>query len=489
MGVRPFPFVLAAALCSAAGARAQVGPAVGADALPQLTTVGVAQAKAGTSGIAATGGFGMLSAQADEGTHQRLFGSIAGALTLVDGIALGLRLDGRYDLHPDDAQGSDDSLVGAPTLRVRLATDVSETFHLGTDLALMIPGKEAPSVAFDSLRADARVLATYAATTGWGIAASAGVRFDKTGNAAPNLNTTRAGDRLSLGLNDFHAVLLGLGAWKRWDALELLGEVTWDPWLGSGAPTALQSPLHVSAGARYLSSDSVAWELLADGLLSKRPQPEGDRLAAIDPRFSVQFGIRITSGYAPVVAVTEPDEPIAAPSEPAVTAPVISAATVRGHITDAAGGPLADVDVQVVREGYEGTARSRADGTFEIADVPLGPATLRITGRRVQPTEQPIDVGSAETAIAVRPEMLPPRGQLRGLIRSFDGTPLAAEISLEPTSQTLHASAEGEFELGLPPGEYQVRISVPGYRPQSRTVQIEDDGVTLLNVDLKKGRR
>lgn len=489
MGVRPFPFVLAATLCSAVGAHAQTGPAAGADALPQLATVGVAQAKAGTLAVAATGGFGTLAAQADEGSHQRLFGSVAGALTIVDGVAVGLRLDGRYDMHPDDAQGSDDSLVGAPTLRVRLATALSETLHLGTDLALMIPGKEAPSVAFDSLRADARVLATYAATSGWGIASSAGVRFDKTGNAAPDLATTRPGDRLSLGLNDFHAVLLGVGAWKRWDTLELLGEVTWNPWLGSGAPSAMQSPLHVSAGARYLSSDAVAWELLADGLLSQRPEAEANRLAAIDPRFSVQFGVRIMSGYAPVVVQVETDEPIVDTAEPVVTAPTATTATVRGHVTDSEGAPLADVDVQVVRDGYEAAARTGADGTYEIADVPLGPATLRITGRRVQPTEQPIEVVAAGVSTEIRPELVPARGQLRGLIRSFDGTPLAAEISVEPASQTLQANADGEFELALPPGEYQVRISVPGYRPQSRTVQIEDDGVTLLNVDLKKGRR
>lgn len=488
MGVRLFPLVLVVAVCSATQASAQTGPAVGADALPQLATIGVAQAKAGTWGLAASGGFGLIASQAGEGSHQRFAGSAAAAVTIVEGVAVGLRLDGRYDKHPNDAQGSDDSLVGAPTLRVRVARDVGDHVRLGADLALMIPGKDAPSIAFDALRADARLLATYVGQSAWGLASLAGVRFDNSANAAPDLATTRDGDRLSLGLNDFHAVLLGIGGWKRWDALELLGEVTWNPWLGSGAPGALQSPLHVTAGVRYLSNDSLGWEILFDGLLSERPQPQGDRLAAIDPRFSVQLGMRIMGGYAPAVVVVEAEQPVG-PVEPVVVIPVATSATVRGRVTDNTGAALADTDVRIVREGYEGTVRTGADGSYEIRDVPLGPATLHINGRRLQPIEQPIEVVAGGVSVDVQPEHLPPLGQLRGLIRSFDGKPLAAEITVEPTSQTLRATAEGEFELGLPPGEYQVRISIAGYGTQSRSVQIEDDGVTLLNVDLKKGRR
>jgi hypothetical protein len=487
MGARLFALMLVAAALSAGYAHAQAGPAVGADAMPQLATVGVAQAKAGTWGLAASGGFGLLSPPSGD-SSRRLFGSVSGAVTIVEGIAVGLRLDGRYDKHPNDAQGADDSLVGAPTLRVRLARDITESFHLGADFAVTAPGKDAPSIAFDALRADARVLATYVGQSAWGIAGNAGFRFDKTGNAAPDLTTTRAGDRLSLGLNDFHAILLGVGGWKRWDALELLGEVTWNPWIGAGAPTAFQSPLHVTGGARYLSSDSLAWELLVDGRLSDLPQPASDKLAAIDPRFSVQLGVRFMSGYAPPVAVIETEEP-----EPAVApvgvVPVATTATVHGRITAQDGSALPDIDVRIVREGYEGTARTGADGSYVIADVPIGPATLHISGRRLQPVERPLEVVAAGVAADVQPERVPPLGQLRGLIRSFDGKPLAAEITITPTDQTLRASAEGEFEVGLPPGEYQVRISISGFGAQSRTVQIEDDGVTLLNVDLKKGHR
>lgn len=489
MGVRRGCLVFVVAACSAAHAYAQTGPAIGADALPQLVNVGVAEAKAAQWGLAASGGFGVLSAQEEEeGTHQRMLGSIAGAVTLTDGVAVGLRFGGHYDLHPDDAQGSDDSLVGEPTLRVRVATELSPTFHVGVDFALTAPGKDAPSIAFDAMRADARVLATYVGSTGSGLAAQAGFRFDQTGNAAPDLNTTRPGDRISLGLNDFHALLIGVGGWKRWSSLALLGEATWNPWLGSGAPSPLQSPLHLTAGARYFSSDSLAWEILIDGLLSERPEPQDNRLAAIDPRVSVLFGIRLMStspAAAPLPVEVQPS-----PAEPApVQQATATTATVRGRVTASSGTPVADAEVKVVGEGYERSTRTGADGSYEIGDVPLGQATLRVSGRRLQPFEQPLEVVAAGVSADVQPTPAPAQGHLRGLIRSFDGKTLAAQITIEPTGQTLTANAEGEFELALPPGEYQVRIAIAGYGAQSRTVQLEDDGVTLLNVDLKKARR
>ena len=457
--------------------------------MPQLATLGVAEAKAGTWAIGAGGGFGLIASQNGEGGHQRVQGSLAGAYTLTEGVALGLRFDGRYDAHPDDAQGSDDSLVGTPTLRARLATGLSDSLRLGLDLGLTVPGKNAPSLAFDALRLDLRAMVTYFGASSWGFTSSLGARIDESGKAAPDLATTRPGDRVSLGLNDFHALLLGIGAWKRFSRVEMLGEVTWNPWLGNGAPSAMQSPLHAVVGARYLTSDSVALELLLDGLLSKRPETAGNKLAAIDPSFAILLGVRLMGGYAPAPAVAvETPQP---PPPPVETSQPVAAMTtpVRGRVVDNTGTPVADAEVTIVRDGFEQSTRSAPDGSYAIENVPLGPATLRVQGRRLKPTERPLDVTTNAAPVDVQPERLPPEGQLRGLVRSYDGKPLAATITVDPSGQTFTASAEGEFELGLAPGEYQIRISIHGYGAQSRTVQIEDDGVTLLNVDLKKARR
>jgi hypothetical protein len=91
-----------------------------------------------------------------------------------------------------------------------------------------------------------------------------------------------------------------------------------------------------------------------------------------------------------------------------------------------------------------------------------------------------------------------PRGQIRGLVRSLKGTALAADIRIEPEPtasaetappepQELRAE-EGRFEIDVAPGRYRVTIAAPGYKTQKREVDIEENGVTVLNVDLRAER-
>ena len=46
----------------------------------------------------------------------------------------------------------------------------------------------------------------------------------------------------------------------------------------------------------------------------------------------------------------------------------------------------------------------------------------------------------------------------------------------------------GRFEVDVAPGSYEVRVSASGYEPQRRRIQVERNGVTLLNIDLQGGR-
>jgi hypothetical protein len=84
-------------------------------------------------------------------------------------------------------------------------------------------------------------------------------------------------------------------------------------------------------------------------------------------------------------------------------------------------------------------------------------------------------------------------GQLRGLVRSFRGSAVIANVeihrvgSAETSRQVLRAEA-GRFQLDVAPGTYEVRIEAAGYESQRRRVAVERNGVTLLNVDLKVAR-
>ena len=102
------------------------------------------------------------------------------------------------------------------------------------------------------------------------------------------------------------------------------------------------------------------------------------------------------------------------------------------------------------------------------------------------------------TELDVTLEKRPPRGQLRGLVRSLKGAAVSAEVRVEPDGPPQGGPAAGEiaplrtaggrFELDIPPGHYRVTISAQGYATQKRQVEVEENGVTLLNVDLRPGR-
>jgi hypothetical protein len=79
-----------------------------------------------------------------------------------------------------------------------------------------------------------------------------------------------------------------------------------------------------------------------------------------------------------------------------------------------------------------------------------------------------------------------PEGQIRGTVLGFDGKPLAARITIEPGGLTVTADAAGAFEVDVPPGEYQVTVEMPRFQTARRRVRVEQRGVTLLPIDLKR---
>lgn len=81
-----------------------------------------------------------------------------------------------------------------------------------------------------------------------------------------------------------------------------------------------------------------------------------------------------------------------------------------------------------------------------------------------------------------------PGGQVRGLVRDFAGSPLVARIRIEPLGVEVPVGKDGTFETNVAPGAYEVVIHAEGYADQKRRIVVERDGVTMLNVELRKGR-
>jgi hypothetical protein len=319
-----------------------------------------------------------------------------------------------------------------------------------------------------------------------------GFRLDRSAGTVSEPERLSAADRLGLGVSESDAVLLGAGVHVGLGGgAELSGELTWDLLVGDAAPAALESPLRLGLGARYPLATGWTVEGAVEIALSERPMLVPDVLVPVEPRVSVlvraswrfgggaRAGVRgdgeIGVGDGGVVGDggKKPDE-------------VAKDRIVRGRLVDPGGAPIAGA---VVRAGGRETTTD-AEGRFELA-VPAGTTEVSI--------EPPLpwaprttalgDGPGAELALGDLPvERETPPGQVRGVVRNLKGTPVAATVRLEPSGETVQAAADGSFQLDVAPGEYDVVIEAPGFRPQKRHVIVEQEGVTVLNVELAPER-
>jgi len=497
-------------LSSSATVMAQAGTAVDrvgftSSGLRGFERIHLPAARAPEVALAASAGYAFTEAQAQEsGAHHRAAGSLAVGAALREWLGVGLRFDGRHDVHPDDGMGSDSGTVGDPRLLVRAGGAASDRVLLGGEASLWIPGENAPSLSFDASTLDLRASAALLPPSSpWAFAASAGYRLDNSAQAAPELEDLRPGDRFGLALSSFDAVLVGLGASHRAGALELLAEASWDLLVGSGAPGALDSPLRVLLGARVQLGAALQLALAA----AVSPSGRSSEIAAQDlvpaePRFALQAGLRYDFGGRAARGVDgDAASRIYVPSATQNRAPAVSSGPAFGRVLDADGAPVAGARVSLRTSGgaadQQLEAETDADGRYAFVDVTFGTLSLSAEREGYAGASWSHELAADSGAL---PDQVLPRaalGELRGLALSFRGKPVPARITVRPleppepsdtTPSELAAGADGRFRIELPPGRYQVEVGAPGFVSQTRKVEIAADGVVILNLDLRAER-
>jgi hypothetical protein len=425
-------------------------------------------------------GYGYTEALApNDGAHHRAIAVAAVSATPTRWLSFALRSDGRYDRHP----GGDDGWIADPALLARLGGQAGEHAHVGLEAGVRFSGAEDGSTTLQSA-SPAAALQLGWTSGGLSLGAQGGYRLDRSAEAGGNAARLSFGDRISLGLSDFDAVTAGLGLAYRFGATELLAELSADLLVGNGAPPLGQSPLRASAGVRQHLSEAVQASLLVESCLSSRPAvAPADPLVPIEPRVAVLAGIGFRFDLAAKAIVSVP-APTVGPQPVSPQAPPPNSLTIR--ITDANGKPVPDAKVTLQTRNAAHEARADSDGKASFTGVPAGHATLTIERDGYEPLDRDIEIDpSRPTDIKVD---LTPRaqGQVRGLIRAFSGAGIAAKVRVEPLGAESKADAQGYFEIDVPPGKYEVVIEAPGYRPQRRTVEVQKDGVVVLNADLYK---
>lgn len=473
----------------------------GRSALPGVLRVPMQQFTAPRISAAMDAGYGLTESQKREGLHHRLQGTLGLGFVPMPWLELGLLGAVRHDRHPDDGSGTDSGTIGQFSLVSRVGTRLGSDFRVGADVGSTFPGSEQVADTFSSPALDLRALFGWVPPTGLRLAGYAGYRLDRTSGVGSEASRYRSGDRLALGVSDFNAVLVGAGIVVPIGRTEVLGEASLDWLVGSDVPPLAQSPMRVDLGLRHAITERLWLELLSEYSPSTRPDLSATAaLVPIEPRFSASIGLRyrFMSGPSQAPAPPAPPAPPAVkpekkpdplpPTGPELAAPPVTS-RVAITVVDSTGHPLSDATVLLTTDDGEVALEFETGSTYAAEAVPVGRAHVMVRADLMRDWERDIEISEGQP-LDLRVEMLGAEvsGQIRGLVRAFNGKTLPARIHVEPGNHDEIAGSDGSFSIDVSPGKYRVRVSVDGYQPQERTVEIGKNGVMVLNVDLQKDR-
>lgn len=454
------------------------------DALPGVMRIDSAQAIPKGIGLGLASGYGYTGAELDDGdTHHRGSGRLAASYRIIPDLAVVLRFDGRYDKHSGEVGGSDDGWVGDPRLIARYRKTISDSLSAAGQFGFWAPSSDVPSIDFDALSIEGVGALTYSnpAKT-MAVSLNAGYRVDRSAASVEEPERLSLADRLSLGLSDFNAVLVGVGASYKVGEAELLAEWSLDLLHGKDKPAFSQSPMRVGLGARLPLTDAVELFGQTEFRLSKVDSAEVMvSLLPFEPKFQALFGMNLRFG------ADKPVEKIIVDDDKKDPEPVPDPTMAFKGTINSGGAPVPNATLVILdKDGKEKTVQTGADGTFVVDDVPLGSVTVTVKAEGFEETTQTVDLKEGIADLDVALEAILPPGQLRGVVLSFRGKPLKATLTIMPVNKTVETGDDGSFELDLPPGDYDVTVVVPGYPEQIKQIHIDDGGVTIMNVDLKK---
>ena len=467
-------------------------PGLGSDGLPAIERVGVARGLPADSGaLAATLRYGLTESVLDQGeSHHRVGVLLGGGYALAEGLALALELDGRVHAQSGGDDGGDSGFLARTRVGLRAAAALGPALRGGAELRVQLPAAASLGSALKGSSPELVLLGSYAPSARVLASAMAGFRLDRAAEAIDHADRISASDRVALGVADDNAVVLGLGLEARLvGRMSVLGEWSWEPRVG-GDQGALESPMYVTAGVRLRASDALQWRASLSYSPSERPDlATAPVLVALEPRLWIALGATVLLSPAPPPPPPTPAVVQAPEPEPEV-APVVAPVVVRGQVVREDGVPVAGAALRVTAGEQTLETATDAEGRFELPPLPTGSYPLEVSADGFRTRAMPLEVGGqapAELGLSLQRAL--PEGHIRGQVQSFSGRPIASSVRIEPLGIELQTDAEGRFDVDVPPGDYRVSVEAPGYRAQERPAQVEQGGVTVLLIELRRARK
>jgi len=351
---------------------AETGPGLTPRALPGVVRLGLpAPAPRGFALGASFGGGWIDPIGTPPVEAARLQGSVAAAYSPLPALTFGLDFSG----HTDFLSTPEQNATSEPRLTFRALLLPTGPVRLGLEADVRFVGAAAPSIDWKATSPSWSALIGCAPAPGSWLGATVGFHLDRSAAAVPDPSAVSPADRITLGASSSPAVRVGVGGTHRVGSTPfvLLGEFTADLLVLDSAPPLGQSPMRLTAGARYQLTPGLSLLASADAEFSSRPSSlTGDTLLPIQPRLGGLLAITWTlqpEKHAPPAKAAAPAAPAATPPPAAAPPPAAPTSSVRGRVVDEAGHGLPDAEVTLDVLGKTLSVRTLADGTFEFPEV------------------------------------------------------------------------------------------------------------------------
>jgi hypothetical protein len=385
--------------------------------------------------------------------------------------------------------------VGDPRISLRSGWDLGRGFSMAGQFELLIPaGTGAYDIIGSSLSPAVDVAITFAPDRiPLGVHLQVGYHHDRTGVLAESVEWLTPEQLAVSGITtSMHHLAYGLGLEYRIRAVAPFVEVTGDVPLDTDGPA--HSWLVIGFGARlWLGRGDAVQLLLALEIAALRADPEPDPATArvwdSPPLLNVLLGLTVRLPIRGEEAAPECEGETGDGGAPDTGRPApgrISGRVLCGIV------PCAAVTtVEVVGSGASPFTVDAEQGTFVTSE--LQPGAYRVVARSGSADERSANVtvvpgATVETTISF-PEVAPPASGIRGRVTDFNGVPLQARVRIPELDVEVQANAEGQFEVDVPPGQYQVVIWTEGFATQTTRVEVTNQGVVVMNIELRRQRR
>ncbi|HEY4243942.1 MAG TPA: carboxypeptidase-like regulatory domain-containing protein [Kofleriaceae bacterium] len=456
---------------------------------------------AGSVTVGALGSFGYRKGLLNDAhVMQRLSGDVAVAYAPIKYLAVALSLDGRYDrhTHTGGASDTDSGTVGDPHLVIRGGAPAGP-LAIGAQVDIWVPGKDAPSVDFGATTIDARALLAFPLGPAHG-SLSFGYRYDNSAKSVGDAALLSNADRVSLGVSDEDAIV---------------GSVHVQLPLGTGfvaieGNTAIQGGTSIFGGA---ISGGMHFNRTWSGLAFIEYEYQSDLGPGAVPPLreypaAITGGLALSAHFGGAAAAAAGPSVVVENEQPKDVV-VDETADLNGQVNDEAGKPVVGAKVTVTLRTHSANVVTDESGKFSVPKLPIGKTAAGVTTLDDTGADVTVDVDGKKPAhttltlakganhlqpIQLEP-VLPP-GQLRAVIKSLaSGKPVAnAKVSIVGSTgeggtgapREIASGTDGTFQIDLPPGQYKLVITAPGFAPQQLDVTIDPNGVAIKNIDLHR---